>query len=215
VWRHIASRISSDWYLPRIDALGYLRELTSLLLLLNDLRAPAYVFFRRCTLPSRPVLDLMQRGGHLLGLHLEDSRSLDTFLSEKAVLERSSGTRVRALSKHGSGGEKYGRTHYAPYEPHRYERWCAQEQIPLFLGNLEDPTIEPVKGESGVTVFPSAFWIEPAWRDTARFGIDWLIDRARSHEVVVLIHPENTLGTAVLRQDLVRLLRACQCRTLE
>ncbi len=215
VWRHIASRISSDWYLPRLDMLGYLRELTALLHLLNEHDAPAYVFYRRCTLPSQRVLALMQRGGHRLGLHLEDSRTEKTFRAEKAVLEHASCTPVRAMSKHGSGGEKYGRTHFAPYEPSKYESWCAAAEIPVFLGNLEDPTMEPVTHNNGVTVFPSAFWLEPAWRDSARFSIDWLIQRAQTHDVVVLIHPENTLGSDTLRQDLATLLRSCRFRILQ
>jgi hypothetical protein len=215
LWRHVASRISSDWYLPRIDALGYLRELTALLRLLNEHRAPAYVFYRRCTLPSREVLKLMQRGGHRLGLHLENSRTAQTFNAEKTALESAAKTPVRAVSKHGSGGEEYGRTHFAPYEPAKYEAWCAAASIPMFLGNLEDPTIEPVSNAKGMTVFPSAFWLEPAWRNTKRFSVDWLVERAQTHDIVVLIHPENTLGSPVLRQDLMQLLTLCQCRILE
>jgi hypothetical protein len=209
-WRHLASRISSDLYLPRIDALGYLRELTTLLCLLNDHTAPAYVFFRRCTLPSQPVLELMRRGRHRLGLHLENSRSEDTFHEEKKLLEAAASAAVHAVSKHGSGAEKYGRTHYAPYEPLKYEGWCAAASIPLFLGNLEDPTMPPT-ASSGIKVFPSAFWLEPAWRDCARFSIAWLIEHAQDHDVVVLIHPENTLGSDVLRRDLEKLLRTCSC----
>src|SRR5262249_61689917 len=34
------------------------------------------------------------------------------------------------------------------------------------LGNLEDPSIRPSENETGLRVFPSAFWLEPAWRDT-------------------------------------------------
>jgi hypothetical protein len=215
LWRHVASRIASDGYLPRIDALGYLRELITLLRLLNEHDAPAYVFYRRCTLPSHEVLELMRRGGHRLGLHLENSRTAQTFETERTALESAAGTAVCAVSKHGSGGEKYGRTHFAPYEPAKYEAWCAAARIPLFLGNLEDPTLEPVVGTQGVTVFPSAFWLEPAWRNTTRFSVDWLVERAKTHDVVVLIHPENTLGSSALRQDLARLLTSCRCRTFE
>jgi hypothetical protein len=215
LWRHIASRVSSDFYLPRIDAFGYLRELAALLQLFNEHHAAAYVFFRRCTLPSRVVLDLMQRGGHRLGLHLENSRSLQSFMAEKSVLEQACSMRVCAVSKHGSGGAKYGRAHFAPYEPLKYEAWCAEANVRLFLGNLEDPTIDRVLGASGVTVFPAAYWLEPAWRDTQRFSVDWLIEYSRSNDVVVLIHPENTLGSDALRQDLGRLLRSCRCGVLE
>ncbi len=212
--RHVASRVSSDLYLPRLQSLGYLRELVELLQIFNAHRSSAHIFFRRCTLPTPQVLSLMAQGSHVLGLHLENSRSRETFSDELATLESAAGRPVRAVSKHGSGGEKYGRKHYAPYEPDRYIDWCAQTGIGLFLGNLEDPTTPARTTAGGVVVFPSAFWLETAWRDTSRFSVDWLIDHAQHHDVVLLIHPENTLGSPEWRQDLLRLLKTCQAKVL-
>ena len=60
--RHIASRISSDYYLPRIRRLGYLRELGQMLQLLTERSAGAHVFFRQCTLPSPEVVEAIDRG---------------------------------------------------------------------------------------------------------------------------------------------------------
>jgi hypothetical protein len=208
-WRHVASRLSSDWNLPRLPALGYLGELEAMLLMLNRAAAPACVFFRQCTVPTPAVLDLMSQGNHALGLHLEDSRSLDTFLAERAFLEQATGRRVRAVSKHGSGKEKYGRRHHAPYEPEKYEQWCAQAGLPLFLGNLEDASLPSYVSPRGVTVFPSAFWLEPAWRDTRAFSIEWLVESSRHRDVVLLMHPENTLSSERLTEDLSTLLREC------
>src|SRR6476646_8150028 len=87
VWRHVCSRVASDLYLPRTNAFGYLRELRSLLDLLRKHMARALVFFRRCTLPSPLILSQLEREGHVIGLHLEDSRSFESFLSEKETLE--------------------------------------------------------------------------------------------------------------------------------
>src|SRR5579885_692167 len=61
--RHVISRLSSDLYFPAIEPLGYLRELGIILRMLNERRARAYVFFRRCTLPSPGILALIPKAG--------------------------------------------------------------------------------------------------------------------------------------------------------
>jgi len=206
VHRHVLSRLSSDFYCPKVRALGYLKELEEMLQSLNEKRSRAYVFFRRCTLPSTNVMKLIEQGGHEIGLHLEDSRSFASFASEKVMLERHIGRQVRAFSKHGSGGAKYGYHHYAPYEPQRYLGWAHEGGIRLFLGNLEDPTLKPELGPDGVLNFPSAFWLEPHWRDTAAFTIDWLMTHAQNRDIVLLVHPENVLESPELKEAFNRLI---------
>src|SRR6185503_7292837 len=136
--RHVLSRLGSDIYFPKVESFGYLSELEVVLQMLNEMKARAYVFFRRCTLPSGPILALIDAGGHEIGLHLENSRSFESFRQEKSILERHIGRPVVAVSKHGSGEAKYGFHHYAPYEPHNYTRWAQASGMKLFLGNLED-----------------------------------------------------------------------------
>ena len=80
--RHFASRVSSDLYLPRINRLGYLDDLKSILNILNERGKSAYVFFRKCTYPTQEICELMQQGGHRFGLHLENSRTAETFSEE-------------------------------------------------------------------------------------------------------------------------------------
>jgi hypothetical protein len=209
--RHFLSRLSSDLYLPRVAGFGFLAELHTMLAWLNEAGARAHVFFRRCTLPFRPVLEMLETGGHEVGLHLENSRSLETFLEEKEIMERHFGRRVTSVSKHGSGGAKYGYHHYAPYEPEKYADWARQSQMRLFLGNLEDPGLEPANG-GGLTVFPSAFWLEPAWRDIAKFPVEWLLDSAKHRDIVLLVHPENVLADAGLVADFKRLIKSLETR---
>jgi hypothetical protein len=64
-------------------------------------------------------------------------------------------------------------------------------------------------------VFPSAFWLEPAWRDTKKFTIDWLLDRARFQDIVLLVHPENVLGDPELVADFKRLTGTLESRVFE
>ena len=127
--RHLLSRLSSDLYFPTVPGFGFLAELRTMLTWLNDEKARAYVFFRRCTLPSRPILELLDTGRHEIGLHLENSRTVATFLKEKQLLEHHVGRKVLAVSKHGSGGMKYGFHHYASYEPERYVEWARRASM--------------------------------------------------------------------------------------
>ena len=214
IHRHVLSRLSSDLYCPKVQALGYLKELEAMLRLLNGKRARAYVFFRRCTLPSANVMELLQQGGHEIGLHLEDSRSYASFTREKAILEQHIGKRIQSFSKHGSGGAKYGYHHFAPYEPQRYLEWARESGIRLFLGNLEDPTLTSRQGSGGVLTFPSAFWLEPHWRDTTTFTVDWLMAHAQNRDIVLLVHPENVLESPELRGAFTRLISSLETKIL-
>jgi hypothetical protein len=212
LWRHVASRISSDVGFPVVQSFGYLRELEQMLGWLEERRVKAHVFFRRCTLPTRRILAAIDRGGHRVGLHLEDSRSFESFVGEVRDLERHTGRRVRSMSKHGSGDRKYGRRHHAPYEPEKYLRWAQQAGVELVLGNLEDPTLPGGRPVPGVTFFPAAFWLEPHWRDTSTYTIPWLIDQARRQDVVLLVHPENVIADPGLSRDFLHLIESCTYR---
>ena len=214
MFRHLASRCASDFFFPRAPWLGYLRELGEILQLLNGAPARAHVFFRRCTLPSGRVADLIEKGGHATGLHLEDSRTYETFRDERLDLMRHTGKPILAVSKHGSGGGKYGRRHHAPYEPQRYLEWAARENMNVFFGNLEDPTLPSDTYARKVRCFPSAFWLEPHWRDTAKFPVEWLLDYARYHDVVLLIHPENVLADCRLSRDFRRIISALETKII-
>lgn len=204
--RHFLSRISSDLYFPKIAACGYLAELNTMLNWLNESGARSYVFFRRCTLPSASILKLIESGRHEIGLHLENSRSFNTFRTEIEFLERNVNKQVKAFSKHGSGATKYGLFHYAPYEPDRYLSWAQCISMRLFLGNLEDPNLESATVGDSLIFFPSAFWLEPHWRDTRKFPLDWLIERARHQDVVLLVHPENVLANKGLTADFKKVI---------
>jgi hypothetical protein len=214
-FRHCLSRLSSDLYFPRVPGLGFLAELRTMLTWLNEEHARAYVFFRRCTLPSRSVLELIEAGGHEIGLHLENSRSYATFQKEVHILEQHVGRKIRAVSKHGSGAAKFGFHHHAPYEPEKLVRWANEASMRVFLGNLQDPTIEPTTLADDLSVFPSAFWLEPFWRDTSKFTISWLLDRARMRNFVLLVHPENVLADPALVADFKKLIRTRETAILQ
>jgi hypothetical protein len=213
--RHILSRVSSDCYFPRVKLFGFLDELGTMLQWLNNAGARAHIFFRRCTLPSKEILNMLDAGGHEVGLHLENSRSLESFLAEKRIVERHASRRVSAVSKHGSGGAKYGLHHYAPYEPDKYTEWAKLSGMRLFLGNQEDPTVPSIDAGQGLTVFPAAFWLEPHWRDSIKFTVEWLLNAAQQRDIVVLVHPENILAEPNLITDFKRIIETVPSRIVQ
>lgn len=197
--RHVASRISSDYFLPRIQWLRYLHELKTILHILSANGKSAHVFFRKCSYPTPDVLT----GNHYWGLHLENSRSEESFTEELSALERRLGQKVVEFSKHGSGRLHLGRHHYAPYEPERYIPWAQQAGIKLFFGNLENPELPPQR-DGGLLFYPSAFWLEPFWRDKKKFPIEWLLEEAKARDVVMLLHPDNvTSDPQIMREFLM------------
>jgi len=201
--RHVASRISSDYFLPRMEWLRYLDELKTILRILNANGKSAYVFFRKCTYPTSEVCELMEAGGHQFGLHLENSRSAETFQEELQSLQQELGRPVTSFSKHGSGRLCLGRHHYAPYEPERYLPWGKRAGMNIFFGNLEDPQLRPTQ-DDGLLYFPSAFWLEPYWRDTKKFPIQWLLSEAAEKDVVLLLHPDNVTASSAIMQEFLQ-----------
>lgn len=215
LYRHLLSRLSSDVYFPRIETFGYLKELKIVLHMLNSRGARAHVFFRRCTLPSKAILGLLNAGRHTIGLHLENSRSLENFKMEKEILEQHIGEKIFIFSKHGSGNVKYGYHHYAPYEPDEYVEWARRAHMKVFLGNLEDPSIRPIIDKEGLFFYPAAFWLETHWRNTRLFTVDWLISKAKIFDIVVLIHPENVIETPGLIDEFIRLVECLETKIVE
>jgi hypothetical protein len=211
--RHVASRLSSDYLLPRMEWLHYLDELKIILRILNANGKTAHVFFRKCTYPTAAVCELMAAGGHQFGLHLENSRTVETFREELESLEQALGRNVVAFSKHGSGRLHLGRHHFAPYEPERYVPWAKQAGMRVFFGNLEDPQLVPV-WEGELLCFPSAFWLEPHWRDTGKFPIEWLLRESRERDVVMLLHAENVTSSPAIMREFVTAIETLETAVL-
>src|ERR1035437_3765708 len=136
---HLCSRLASDFELPPYSILPYLKYLNEFIKYLNDRSIRGNFFFRKCTLPGKKTLGLLQNGRHIIGHHIENSRSFETFRDELNLIETSLKTKVEVFSKHGSGKYKYGINHNPLYEPEKYLEWGSKVGMKIFYGNLEDP----------------------------------------------------------------------------
>jgi hypothetical protein len=186
------SKITSELSIPRITLNFYLKDLKEILKYLNDNNIRAYIFFRKITIPNQRIMDLITYGKHICGLHLENSRSFNYFINEINYLEKKTGRKIETFSKHGSGKYKYGLNHYVPYEGEKYVKWGLKYGIKLFFGNGEDPAIASQKIDK-LIYFPSAFWLEPYWRDTKKYTPEWLIKESKKRDLVLLFHPDNVM----------------------
>ena len=70
----------------------------------------------------------------------------------------------------------------------------------LFFGNLENPELRQVQ-DGELLFYPSAFWLEPHWRDTKKFPIEWLLNEAAERDVVMLMHPDNVTSSAEITRE--------------
>ena len=93
--------------------------------------------------------------------------------------------------------------------------WARQAGMKLFLGNMEDPSLKPSVEKNGFSFFPSAFWLEPSWRRTDIFTIDWLLNHAKSSYIVLLIHPENLLADPCLLESFRNILQTLETQILK
>jgi hypothetical protein len=191
-----------------------LKYLNTFIKYLNNNSVQGIFFFRKCTLPTKELLDLLHAGKHVIGLHLENSRSADTFKSEVEIIENSINEKVEVFSKHGSGKHKYGYYHYPYYEPEKYLKWGSQLGMKIFYGNLEDPSISSLYTNEGLLFFPSAFWLEHHWRNTALYNINWLIRESELRDVVLLIHVENIIANNVFFNELELIIKNSQVKTI-
>jgi hypothetical protein len=211
---HLCSRLASDFDLPPYSMLPYLKYLNDFINYLNSKSIQGYFFFRRCTLPRDETIKLLKIGRHIPGHHIEDSRSFETFQNELDIIEKSIKSKIEVFSKHGSGKFKYGINHHPLYEPEKYLEWGSKVGMKIFYGNLENPEFTSTITTNNILFFPSAYWLEPHWRDTKSFNSDWLIKESKKRDIVLLIHVENVFNNPVLFGELEVILANSEIKVI-
>jgi hypothetical protein len=211
---HLCSRLASDFDLQPYTMLPYLKYLNEFIDYLNSKSLRGYFFFRKCTLPLDKTIELLKIGKHVVGHHIENSRSFETFRDELNIIEDKINIKVEVFSKHGSGKYKYGINHYPSYEPEKYLEWGTKVGMKIFYGNLENPGLTSTITMNNILFFPAAYWLEPHWRDTKSFNSEWLIQESKIRDIVILIHVENVFSNHVLFEELESILANTEIKIL-
>jgi hypothetical protein len=204
VLRKIASKMVED-FMPNFNLkIGYLSHLKEFIRYCNVKGVVGTFFHRICTLPDQDTLDLLQIGGHEIGLHLENSRNRDTFYNELNQIKSYTYLNVKSFSKHGSGVYKLGKYHYPKYEPELYKKWAIELGIRYPSGNGIPLKPEDLFSRDGY--YENIFWIEPSYRSSRFNNLGDIIKIAKKNDIVVLIHPCNFLSDVATRKEFQNLV---------
>jgi len=207
--RKILSKLKED-YLPSLNIKkNYLSHLKEFITYCNEHKVKANFYHRLCTAPDSETLNLLSIGNHQFGLHLENSRSENTLKLEVEQLERIlNGIKIHSFSKHGSGGYKLGKYHYAPYEPEKYKLWAKNLNLHYSSGN---GIAQSSKDLDAIDLyFENLFWMEPYYRSSTFNSLEQLIESAKIKDVVILIHPCNYLADKTTHEEFQKLVKMAE-----
>ncbi|RJO60418.1 hypothetical protein C4544_05095 [candidate division WS5 bacterium] len=202
----ILSKLREDYCLPAITSAGYLNHVKAFLVYLRENNIAAHIYFRTCTLPPRNWINDKLLNGHLIGLHAENTRSIETFQKElDDVKMYFSPIKLHSFTKHGSGELKLGRNHYPPYEPEKYIKWGEAMGIPFLFGNNE-----LVNGSNrlseGNHYYSSMYWIERKYPDSKQLDLGRVVEAAKNINVIIITHPANFIASSEIRERFNKLV---------
>lgn len=203
--RRILSKIIENYFPNFKIKSGYLSHLKEFITFCNNKKVVGTFYFRICTRPDSNCLQILQNGGHEIGLHLENSFSKFTFLEELNLFQLLSGRKVKSFSKHGSGVFKLGKYHYPKYEPEKYLEWATEGEV--FYNSGNGIPKKPEDLISSDNYFDCVFWLEPSYRSISFNNISDLIEIAKNHDVVVLIHPCNYIADSNTKEAFHNLVK--------
>jgi len=200
----LLSKIRENYYFPAFDKLGYLKPTIMLLNFLNKNNVPAFLYFRKCTIPNKKILHLIDEGKHILGFHAENTKTFESFKQEKLCFEKKLGRNVLTFTKHGSGTYKLGRSHYPKYEPDKYKKWAAELSIDYSFGNGIPSGHEDLLPTNGF--FNNMFWLEKNYRNPDFKDIHQITSLSNKMLIPLIVHPSNFYTFPEVRNDLQRIL---------
>ncbi len=192
---------------PKLKIFGFQKYVPTLIERLREHDVQAGWFYQPYTVSKPDVLNLLKREGHTLAYHAVTTDILENFRKGKTFLEKKFGTEVKSMSKHGSGVLKLNRFHTPEYEPDKLLKFSMETGITLFTGNAETPDL-PEEVHGTTKFIPGTYWINPSYRDEAKYNLDWLRDYAQSHTVIVLVHPLRIYMDKIVEQNFVAFLES-------
>lgn len=132
--------------------------------------------------------------GHEIGFHADRINDESFFKIDLEYVAE--GSKFFGFTKHGSRGLRTPRG-IGLGEVYNLElctKRAKDNGMTYFCSNDVVPT-DMFQRVEGVELFPGVFWVLPGYMDDSKFTVDWLIDYQRDHDVVVLIHPEDAVGS--------------------
>lgn len=212
--RKVLSKLVEDYVHNLPPQKGYLSHLKTFIRYCNTHGVKGHFFHRLCTSPDSETLALYAAGGHRFGLHLENSRSRDHLKNEMDQLrKRCHREDISTFSKHGSGQQKLGKFHYAPYEPELYKKWAEELGYQFHSGNGTAEVPAALEAKNGF--HEQLFWMEPYYRYPGFNRLDSLIKYAKTGDGVILIHPCNYLADTDTAADFRKLVSMAQQEGIE
>ena len=215
IFRKIASKVKED-YLPRWSLYpGYLSHLKEFIIFCNENGIRGTFYHRLCTVPDPETLNLLNGGNHQIGLHLENSRDISTFIGELKEMEQLLPTiDIDTFSKHGSGVHKLGKFHYPLYEPEKYQEWSKSVNIAFPSGNgIPSCSTELDPDDNGY--YQNVFWVEPPYRSASYNDLDLVLEKSLVSDIVVLIHPCNYAADKKTRDDFHKIAKFAKENAIE
>jgi hypothetical protein len=205
VLEKVASKISEEYWLPAMPVLGYLYHLKHFLDYLKEQAIPAHLYFRQCTLPPKAWLQQDILNGHKIGLHAENTRSINTLGTElKRIRAYFEPLPLTSFTKHGSGVWKSGRKHYPLYEKDKYLEWSQALAISFLFGNEELADSQSLPASN--SFYPAMYWIDKLEHNISRQSVEWMLQYAGTSNVVVIIHPSNFVAQELVRDNMNKLV---------
>ena len=201
----IKSKITEDYYFPKLNFLGYLKATEEFITYCNSVSVVGIFYFRNCTAPNKRIIDLLNKGGHKIGFHAENTRDFDSFKEELEQFKHKVGKiDLHSFTKHGSGDIKIGRNRYPPYEPQKYIEWAKDVGVDFPFGNENCKLKEDFLNVDNF--YPKMFWIHKDYRGGNLETVEDVLDVASYSNVPVIIHPSNFIAEDYVNSDFKKLV---------
>jgi hypothetical protein len=214
-FRRLLNRISINYgVVPKLTQLGYLNNSIKLLSRLASSDICGTWFFRTVSAPTRGLLHNFIDFNQDLGLHAEQTGSLESFSKEVRTWEKKCGRRPTGFTKHGSGELKLSRRHDSTYAPARLLEYGRKTGFTYFLGNNHQYQ-DAISEHDGIIYAPSVFWLDRTTLYGESFSLDSIIETSFSIPLIVLIHPVWYAQRKEVSDGLERLLDKCEFSTIE
>ena len=184
--------------------------------MLNARKARGYVFFRRCTRPSKAIVDLIAGGWSRNRPASRELALLRYFPGREGIPRRGTSDRPFSRSRSMAPAER-SMDFITSLRMNRRNTFRGQSRAECgsFWGTSRTQPSPAPWMRRRFRAYPAAYWLEPAWRDTNRFDQSWLLAEARDARRGVADASGERPGRAALLPQFEELVSSLETRILE